>query len=307
MALSTIRGKVGGGAYSSAGEIAADFALIAANCAAFNLPGSTSSFAFCFYRATPAASDTHALLAMSTDGMPLAQLVGNTTTWSYTSDVALVNASVHMSLPEAMTWHTLLLGADRYLEWGSGGSTVMASWLSLRDELPRLVLHSIESSPAYIDLLRLRFPVVRKAEGARHLQMHIPDIGPTREWGNPANWSHRTPEEKVRIGRSYAEAVGGDQCCFDLILVDGRFRVACALHALRLAHNRTVVLVHDAFRGSRMQHKDYHWLWESGTYDLVPRRETMAVLRPARDKLDWARQSGARFQERLEHFAAIFH
>ena len=58
------------------------------------------------------ASDTHALLTMSTDGMPLAQLVGNTTTWSYTSDVALVNASVHMSLPEAMTWHTLLLGAD---------------------------------------------------------------------------------------------------------------------------------------------------------------------------------------------------
>ena len=38
------------------------------------------------------------------------------------------------------------------------------------------------------------------------------------------------------------------RCCYDIVLIDGRFREACAIKALKFAHNGTVVMIHDAQR-----------------------------------------------------------
>ena len=62
---------------------------------------------------------------------------------------------------------------------------------------------------------------------------------------------------------------------FDVVLVDGRFRTACALKSLQHATPATRVLVHD-FAPYRPYHAILDW------YDLVEAADTLVVLRPRR-------------------------
>ena len=89
--------------------------------------------------------------------------------------------------------------------------------------------------------------------------------------------------------RDYVEQIGGAaQCCFDLILIDGRFRNACALHALRLSHGHTVVLVHDNERyvgfGSKPTVIETY-------YHAVQKIDSLAVLRPKPWALDMVKSA----------------
>jgi hypothetical protein len=57
-------------------------------------------------------------------------------------------------------------------------------------------------------------------------------------------------------------------------------RISVLIDALRLAHNRTVVLLHDAYAGAKMNRRPHRFLWEAGYFHRVQRRESLAVLRP---------------------------
>eukprot|EP00962_Isochrysis_galbana_P014213 scaffold4055_cov132-Isochrysis_galbana.AAC.5 len=157
----------------------------------------------------------------------------------------LANLTFRMSPPEASRWYGLLLLAASYLEWGSGGSTVVAAW---RSRSAPLAVHSVDNSRAWLDRLRAAHPVLGRAESAGAVTLSWADTGPTTRWGHPADWRRRNESLRLRQATAYVEAVNASGCCFDLILVDGRFRSACLLHALRLSHPQTTVLVHDAQR-----------------------------------------------------------
>jgi len=100
------------------------------------------------------------------------------------------------------------------LEYGSGGSTV--------DFLTRTQARvvSVESDPEWVAKLR-EHPLV--AESGSRVDLRHVDIGPVGEHGTPVDpaTSDRWP--------SYWHA--GDDLDPDLVFVDGRFRVACALRA----------------------------------------------------------------------------
>lgn len=83
--------------------------------------------------------------------------------------------------------------------------------------------------------------------------------------------------------RSYVERAS--TCCYDLIMIDGRFREVCALHALRLSHNHTTVLIHDSERYS-LVNRHYH---------VVARADTLAILRPRALAVARARSGDARY------------
>ena len=70
------------------------------------------------------------------------------------------------------------------------------------------------------------------------------------------------------------EASGGT---FDLVLVDGRFRAACALKVLQHATARTRVVMHD-FTTHRASGDSYRAVLE--WYQLVARNGSLVVLRP---------------------------
>jgi hypothetical protein len=140
----------------------------------------------------------------------------------------LKNASLRFTTSEALTWLSYIVNGRSYLEWGSGGSTVLASWLALHepssDASPRLSVLTIDHSAAFVQELRDRSPLVlQRAEKRGSLHFRIPDIGATGEWGRPINWAEREREVRLRQARGYVEPAGIG-CCFDVIFVDGRFR-----------------------------------------------------------------------------------
>lgn len=105
--------------------------------------------------------------------------------------------------------------ARRYVEFGSGGSTVFAD---------RLAIHvvSVENDRFYARAVASRL-------GGGSVRQIVIGMGITREWGFPL-----FPDAEK--ARAYVSAPWSAQAFPDFILVDGRYRVACALESARRAH-----------------------------------------------------------------------
>lgn len=139
-----------------------------------------------------------------------------------------------MSEPEIAFFSDALGQASNYLEYGSGGSTKLAAGAS---SVSRMT--SVESDRAFLESVVLSDPEVQRAVRSSRLRFQIADIGPTGEWGVPKN------SAKSHLWPNYALCPYlDDKCQPDLILVDGRFRVACSLAAALQAPTATV-LIHD--------------------------------------------------------------
>lgn len=188
-----------------------------------------------------------------------------------------------MTRSEFRVWLGLILTASSYLEWGTGGSTIVASWRANQDGMPPLRVHAIESDPEWRDAMLRQYPDVEQAVAARRLTLHSDFFsGKVGFLGYPANWPARNRTARAREAQAMVEDA---PCCFDLILVDGRFRNACLLHALRLAHPHTTVLIHDFASRPHYRpvvHKYY------GVMQIV---DTFAVLRPNRASMELARSA----------------
>lgn len=137
----------------------------------------------------------------------------------------------HLDAPAIERLKDLLPSCKLYLEYGSGGSTVLAARHAKR-------IVSVESDAVFAKA------VCKKIGAAPHLQMLTPKIGPTREWGFPIFTG--ITEDRVRKWSRYPKAPWSElNEAPDLILVDGRFRVACALESLLHAEPETCILVDD--------------------------------------------------------------
>jgi hypothetical protein len=153
-----------------------------------------------------------------------------------------------------------LSGAGCYLEYGSGGSTVLASDLGV----PMIV--SVESDRAWLGLVRGK--LAGRTDLARHLLLHA-DIGPTKALGHPVS------DEHWRNFRTYPLAAWdlcrGRGLVPDLVLVDGRFRAACFLASLLFARPGCRILFDDY-----LERKHYHLVEELAQPDRMVGR--MAVF-----------------------------
>jgi Glycosyl transferase family 2 len=115
------------------------------------------------------------------------------------------------------------------LEYGSGGSTVLAAESGCR-------VISVESDKAWAERLAAHLaPISQSAK------IHYADIGRTGPWGMPAK-----PRQFHKF-HGYALSVW-DRPDFeepDLVLIDGRFRAACLVAVLLRAKRPTMVLFDD--------------------------------------------------------------
>jgi hypothetical protein len=118
------------------------------------------------------------------------------------------------------------------LEYGSGGSTVLAATSGCR-------VISVESDKGWARRLAEHLaPISDRAT------VHHADIGPTGPWGAPRN------DLRFRKFHTYALAVW-DRPDFeqpDLVLIDGRFRAACLVAVMLRATRPTTVLFDDYAR-----------------------------------------------------------
>jgi len=149
--------------------------------------------------------------------------------------------------------------ATHYLEYGSGASTKRA----LAHQQLRSIV-SVESDPQYAKDALLPEEEVKEAMSSGRLKFYFPNIGPTVEWGVPGDLSHQ------HQWPLYAMCPYEHSSAPDLILIDGRFRVACGL-MVALKHLSSTVLVHDY---DRPQYKILEEFFE-----LEAMAERLAVLR----------------------------
>jgi hypothetical protein len=122
--------------------------------------------------------------------------------------------------------------ADVILEYGSGGSTVIAA------ELADKTVFSVESDAKWLQGMQAYFasnPPLAK------LTLHHGKIGPTKEWGHPKT------DENFRKWSGYPLSVWDlEQFVHpDVVLIDGRFRAACFLTTLFRITKPTTVLWDD--------------------------------------------------------------
>jgi hypothetical protein len=171
-----------------------------------------------------------------------------------------------MSAAERELFTRCLQHAKHYFEFGAGGSTVLAVEKGL-------TVYGVESHPEWVAAL--------KAKLGDACQLDVVDIGPTGDWGLPTSKaaSPRFPD--------YSRAIQAHEKAFDLILVDGRFRVACTMTAIQhLLENhpqprKARIFIHDFWN-----RPSYHLVLQF--LDVVEQIDTAGVFRVKAD-LDRAR------------------
>ena len=144
----------------------------------------------------------------------------------------------HLDAETAEWLERQLRKTQLYLEFGSGGSTVLANKLSV----PSI---SVESDRFYARA------VCRSLADPEIARIRVPSMGMTAEWGMPLFFRRSKGARYVEAG---FEALG-DRFP-DLVLVDGRYRVACALESARRASlaGACALLMFDDYEGRPFYH-----------------------------------------------------
>ena len=135
-------------------------------------------------------------------------------------------------------------GAEVILEYGSGGSSFVAMQAGARK------LFTVESDADWAARIAAS---LNAAFPGRAAHVHHVDIGPTTDWGRPAD------TRGFAAYPDYATTVW-DRPDFempDVVLIDGRFRVACFLTVMLRATRPVTVLFDDYHK-----RPEYHWIEE---------------------------------------------
>ena len=130
--------------------------------------------------------------------------------------------------------------ASVILEYGSGGSTVMAS------EIPGKAIWSVESDKNWANMMKAWF---ENEPGLSKPNIVYANVGPTGQWGMPEDKTHskRFPGYPLGVWK-----LDGFQQP-DVVLVDGRFRVGCFLATLYQC-TKPVTLFFDDYVGREPYH-----------------------------------------------------
>jgi hypothetical protein len=164
-------------------------------------------------------------------------------------------------------------GPGHYLEFGTGGSTLLAIRAGARS------LVAVDSDPAWLAALATH-PEVAPAIAAGRASLLHGDIGPTGDWGKPLDRRQQAGlfPNYLRVAWEEVARRGTPP---DLVFVDGRFRVACCLSALLGRPEGAPpprLLIHDLSPGRRER---YARLFDH--LEVVQAAGTLHELRPRAD------------------------
>ncbi len=188
----------------------------------------------------------------------------------------------HFDSDETTQWFMEKLAASKmYLEFGSGGSTCLAAKKGIK-------FVSVDSDPFFLNSVKNK---IKKENLYREDDQvfHHADVGLTGGWGKPLIIGEPSPERlnKFRKYSDFPSEIGNKFPLPDLVLVDGRFRVACALKTLKALQDQKgwLLLVDDYVNRSK-----YHELPEFGVLQgYVGRMAVFSGLQGgAKDRLDAA-------------------
>lgn len=154
-------------------------------------------------------------------------------------------------------WLSFLHENTAYFEWGSGFTTKVSNQVVKSGT-------SVEGSFDWFNHMKHSYE-------AKRMNLVYIDIGRTRKFSWPVNAIN---------GTDYVNAISSSK--YDVVLVDGRWRVACGAKAYGHLKENGTVLVHDFKR------KEYHELLK--LYTKIGEVDTLVALKPKYGKDHLAQQ-----------------
>jgi hypothetical protein len=184
-----------------------------------------------------------------------------------TSVLGITQQTLHpmMSKPEIELFKRYIGSARHYLEFGSGGSTYLASLNPLIEYIA-----SVEGLESWINKCS-KLKQIKRLMASNKLAFHYIDYNAGDDCGKPIN------NEKSQMFNVYSDIVTKyAPRTFDTIFIDGRFRVACALKAYDFIDSKARIMFHDY-----MSRPEYKVIEEFFT--VVDSVDSMAVLQKRAD------------------------
>ena len=150
----------------------------------------------------------------------------------------------HMSVEKIQLLTDSFLRATNYLEYGIGGSTVLAAQKTMQ------TIIAIDSSEEWIG--KVKTDIEKSVFSGNIILLHA-NLGTTADWGYPSN------ELMVKNWPQYYASPWTSFRNFnlspDLILIDGRFRTSCFLYSLLHCKAGTRILWDDY-----LNRPEYHFV-----------------------------------------------
>ena len=153
----------------------------------------------------------------------------------------------------------ILTKCKKYLEFGMGGSTLLAYMTS---NIKKII--SVEHDINWINKIR-NFKNIKNDEGKRIILEHI-NIGKTLNNVYPYNMALN--KDFFKYSKQIFKKYVND---YDLVFIDGRFRVACALQVILNCKLDIKILIHD-FNYRPYYHILYKYL------DMIYSIDTLALF-----------------------------
>ena len=119
-----------------------------------------------------------------------------------------------------------------YFEYGSGGSTYQAS---IRDKITKM--YSVESDPDWHKQLKTYI----KSNKITHIFNDMDTIPNT--WGHPGKKASK--EQRISYSNHIRKLSKKEQDSIDLVVIDGRFRVACCLNCYDVIRDDCLIAFDD--------------------------------------------------------------
>ena len=139
--------------------------------------------------------------------------------------------SIRLSNYEKELLQKELKKSKNYLEFGSGGSTILAVTEGLCENIV-----SVESDYNWIEELKTSNTI----NSAQNLTFEYVDVGNVGSWGTPIE------ADKKELFPNYSSKVFKDfPYDYDLVFIDGRFRVACTLQTILNCSKEVTIIIHD--------------------------------------------------------------
>ena len=168
----------------------------------------------------------------------------------------------HLAEKDQKLFYKYLDKATHYFEYGSGGSTYQAS---MRDNIQ--TIYAVESDLQWYNKL------IKQFEGQSHITIKYCEMK-----AQPNNWGRPGPGSTLKQWINYHDTIRTiDKDLaekIDLMMIDGRFRVACCLKAFNVIKDDCLIIFDDF-----LDRKYYHVVLDF--YDIIDQTEDqrMVVLR----------------------------
>jgi len=168
----------------------------------------------------------------------------------------------HFQEEDSVMFYKYLDKSRVYFEFGSGGSTYQAS---KRDNIEKI--YSVESDKTWHYKLR---DILKDSTNINYIYNEMDTQ--VNNWGYPG--PNVTTQQKINYSSHIENISIEDSKKIDLVLIDGRFRVACCLKCFNIISNDCVIAFDDFFN-----RKWYHVVLDY--YDVIEstHKQIMAILK----------------------------